>query len=113
MSNHWDHHDHDPTSFASVALEQRPTISLRHMSMSSGAFTDNATGDKFRSVDDANIALLELAVNSGHAFGGIMIESDPTSDVKRALHVVIHWGLTSHRYHLDTITYALPGEARP
>ena len=35
MTNHWDQHDHDPISHVTVVAD-RPTISLRHMSMSGG-----------------------------------------------------------------------------
>lgn len=105
MTTNWDHIDHDPTSLASIAVEQRPTVRLRHMSMSGGGFTDRPTGRTFHRVDDANTALVELAMNNDHAFGGVVIQPDPTSPLDAALHVVIHWGLVSERYHLDTITY--------
>ncbi|KMO69835.1 hypothetical protein [Mycolicibacterium chlorophenolicum] len=108
MPTPWDHIDHDPTS---ITAEQRPTIRMRHMSMScGGGFADRPTGRAFRSVDDANMALIELAMNNDHAMGGVLLEPDPLSLVTGAYHVIIHWGATSDRYHLDTIDYALPGE---
>ena len=109
MTNHWDQHDHDPISHVTVVAD-RPTISLRHMSMSGGGFADRATGRKFHDIEQANMALIELALANDHAFGGVSIEPDSLSPVPGALHVVIHWGLVSDRYHLDTISYALPGE---
>ena len=110
MTHTWDQCDHDPTSWASAAHDQRPTISLRHMSMSGGGFADRPTGRTFHDIEEANTALIELAVANDHAFGGVSIEPDPLSLVTGAYHVVMHWGLVSDRYHLDTISYALPGE---
>jgi hypothetical protein len=109
MTTTWDHHDHDPTSHVSV-LAERPTISMRHMIISSGGFADRATDRKFHDLGRANLALIELALASDHAVGGVSVEPDPLSLVAGALHVVIHWGLVTERYHLDTISYALPGE---
>lgn len=110
MTTTWDQHDHDPISHVSVIAE-RPTIRLRHMSMSSGGgFVDRPTDRTFRNIEEANMALIELALDNDHAFGGVTIEADPLSLVPGARQVLIHWGLVSDRYHLDTISYALPGE---
>ncbi|GAB4989918.1 hypothetical protein MAHJHV58_39610 [Mycobacterium avium subsp. hominissuis] len=111
MTTTWDHIDHDPTSIASIAAEPRPTIRMRHMSMScGGGFADRPAGRTFRCIDDANMALIELALANAHAMGAVIIEPDPLSPVSGAYHVIIHWGTTSDRYHLDTIDHALPGE---
>ena len=106
----WGPVDHDPISIASNAADQRPTIRMRHMSMSCGGFADRSTARTFHSVEDANMAIVELAGTNAHAIGGVNLEPDPSSLVPGAFHVVIHWGATSERYHLDLIDYALPGE---
>lgn len=111
MTTTWDRIDHDPISIASGAAEQRPTIRMRHMSMSGGGVTDSATARTFHTVAEANKAITALAIDNDHAVFGVILEPDPSSLVDDALHVIIHWGFVSDRYHLDTIDNAAPGES--
>ena len=62
------------------------------MSMSGGGFADRATGRKFHDIEDANMALIELALANDHAIGGVSIEPDPLSPVPALCTLVIHWG---------------------
>ncbi|MFL0243542.1 hypothetical protein [Mycobacterium sp. SMC-17] len=101
MTTSWEQIDHDPTSIAS-----RPRIRMRHMSMSGGCFHDSPTATTFHTIDDANAAITQIAEDNAHALGGVVHETDPLSLVPGAMHVVIHWGLVSDRYHLDAIDYA-------
>jgi hypothetical protein len=111
MTTTWDHVDHDPTSVASIASETRPTIQMRHMAMHGGGFEDRAVaGRKFHNIADANAAVINYAEENNYAMGGVIVETDALSLVPGAVHAVIHWGLVSDRYYLDTIDYALPGE---
>ncbi len=91
------------TTAAEISV-QRTTIRMRHMSMTcGGGFADRATETAFSDVDDANKTLIAMAKENDHAVGGVILEPDPLSPVAGAFHVVIHWGATSDRYHLDTI----------
>ncbi|MFV8176667.1 hypothetical protein [Mycolicibacterium peregrinum] len=82
----------------------RPTIRMRHMSMTcGGGFADRSTETTFSDVDDANNAIIALAKENDHAVGGVILEPDLLSPVAGAFHVVIYWGATSDRYHLDAI----------
>ncbi|WP_396932608.1 hypothetical protein [Mycolicibacterium sp.] len=96
------------TSITTAAISvQRPTIRMRHTSMTcGGGFADRPTDTTFRDIDEANKAIIDLAKDNDHAMGGVILEPDPLSPVAGAFHVVIHWGATSDRYHLDTIDYA-------
>jgi len=96
------------TSITTAAISvQRPTIRMRHMSMTGGGgFADRPTATTFPDIDEANKAIIALAKEHDHAVGGVILEPDPLSPVAGAFHVVIHWGATSDRYHLDTIDYA-------
>ncbi|WP_124711626.1 hypothetical protein [Mycolicibacterium nivoides] len=83
---------------------QRPTIRMRHMSMTcGGGFADRPTETTFSDVDGANNVLIALSKENDHAMGGVILEPDLFSPVTGAFHVVIYWGATSDRYHLDTI----------
>ncbi len=109
MHTTWDQIDHDPSSIASAAAE-RPTVRMRHMSMTAGGWHDSPTDQTYVTVHAANTAIAQLAQDNDHAMGGVVHEPDPNSLVNGAMHVIIHWGLVSDRYHLDLIEYARPQE---
>lgn len=87
-------------------MPTRPTIDLRHMTISSNGFHDTSTGRTFRNVEEANQAIHALAIAHNHA-GDIVIEPDTNSPIDRALSVAIHFGLVTELYHLDTVDHAL------
>jgi len=105
MTTTWNHLDHDPSSHASRAAE-RTTIELRVTIYHSAGGADHATGQAFSNVEAANRALIDLATANDHAVGGVILEPDPSSTVTGAYHVIIHWGTSSDRYHLDTASCA-------
>jgi hypothetical protein len=78
------------TTYTAAGI-QRPTIRMRHMSMTcGGGFADRPTDRTFANVEDANQALIALAMANDHAVGGVIVEPDPFSLVTRAFHTVIH-----------------------